>query len=158
MQKEDTNFIREIGLTVQNLPQPDKINAVRVAVRAITQTIDREILAAHRQGHDSCKYSLPSDLAISGLDRYGAQLLVYSELLTIYGSPIEDNGKGFDVRIGGTNEQPYFELKWKNGMSAEERDARQKIIDKHRISPVIPFNNATIIQSANNNRNTASRN
>jgi hypothetical protein len=121
--------IDNLGVTAHSLFQRSNFERVRAVVIEQMHIIDERIVAAHRAGYNKIEHELPRVFNIGSiLSTVDAQTLIYSELLTIYrnDAPL---GKGFKhtrILIGPTSTTMI--IQWPNGMSPEDRAARQKVI------------------------------
>lgn len=95
-------------------------------IRNEIREFDFKIQQMHDDGHNKAAHELPTAFPDSN-DQRGAQIYVYSELISSY------IDRGFRVGIQLT-ENPRIVCMWENKFGREELDARKKIIEKHLLS------------------------
>jgi hypothetical protein len=116
------------GITIQTLRGITNQDVVKSIVADHVQIIDSKIVSAHNAGMSSIKYELPCNFGLCNLDKSDAQILIYSELVTLYRKPIDAGGKGFSnttIDIGVTT---WLHIAWNNGMTDTERESRKNIL------------------------------
>lgn len=115
------------GLIAEKLANNPSIHAINSIVLDLIRLIDGKILAANESGYCSTEYELPTNFCISNMAKNDAQTMVYSELIRLF------IAKGFvDTRID-TRDTPRLVVRWKSGMSEEEKQRRRRYIHEHTI-------------------------
>ncbi len=116
------------GITIQTLRGVSNNDIVKCIIEDAIRIIDAKITTAHSAGHSSISYELPNNFGINNLDKADAQILIYSELLSIYKNPIDTGGKGFTnttIEIGPVS---FLYVSWNNGMTDAERESRKQLL------------------------------
>jgi hypothetical protein len=115
------------GVTAKDLLEKSSRPMVDIYVEDLVRKIDTEILTAHKLNKDSTTVELPTIFSINNMDKADAQTLIYSEIILLYKRPVEQGGRGFNVRID-IGIRTFIHIKWINGMNDEEKNQRKKII------------------------------
>lgn len=121
-----SSFLRNISNRVE----------IDAHVRELQETIDATILRAHRSGFNSVCVEMPTNLVVTNMEKSDVEALVFSEIIDTYKKSEEDGGRGFDnTYLTRKGEQIYLNIRWVNGMSATEREARKQIIKDALVIP-----------------------
>jgi hypothetical protein len=121
------------GITVNSLRGMTNSDIIKTIINDQIRLIDAKILSAHEGGFSKIEYELPTNFAVNGLEKADIQLIVYSDLVKIYGTSVKDGGKGFTVRVE-TGVISKLHIGWPNTMQGNERDERRRILIQHGIS------------------------
>jgi len=124
----------EKGLTLSKLTEKSDRAVINNIVRDQVKMIDSEIIIAHNAGFNRIEHPLPSNFGINNMDKKEAQLMIYSELISIYTTPENKNGKGFinvSIEISSKDLTALFCVSWVNGMDIEEKKERQQLLAKY---------------------------
>lgn len=115
------------GVTASSLAR--RVNRTQIHGVVIDQVkaIDHAILTSHAAGFDQATCELPTNFSIGSMSKEEAQMMIYSELITLYKAP-EPAGKGFDKVSIDPGEKTYFYVGWNSGIEADERTNRTQII------------------------------
>ncbi len=120
------NKKKYVGVSASALYKNSNRNILDQIISGITRQIDAKINTAHHSGDNTIVYDLPVVFDILGLSKQEAQLIIYSDLLKIYGTP-EPIGKGFKVEFTVTP-QPCLRIGWTNGLTDQEKNEREQIL------------------------------
>lgn len=126
----------ERGITFGRLTANSSRNIIANIVSEQIKMIDAKIVTAHTAGFNKIAYELPINFGVNNLAKADAQLIIYSELLSIYSKSEEEGGKGFNkvaIDIDRSGTSATFFVQWMNGMDEEEREQRRKIITQFAI-------------------------
>lgn len=119
------------GVTARKLRQNSNREVIKTIVQEQVKIIDAKVQTAHDSGLNFIKYDLPTTFSIMGFKKDDAQIMIWSELLVIYGSP-DPKGKGFnEVYIEPHGNSAFLWIKWLNGMDEDERTRRRNLIKSH---------------------------
>ena len=121
------NYIPARGLTARSLFQKSNREIIRAIVQDQVKSIDSQIAAAHSSGFNRIEHELPMNFNINNLDKADAQIMIYSEILSIYKSP-EPDGKGFDEVYIDLGVKKTLHIRWLNGMDEIERAPPRQLI------------------------------
>jgi hypothetical protein len=123
------------GYTINSLPRNTDSIFVRSTVNDLISSIMEKIIEANDNSGDKIVYELPCTFSmIPNLSRADAQLIVLSDVITVLKTPVAEGGKGFtDTRLITDRGVPKLEIRWKNGMSDEERRRRVQILEDVRV-------------------------
>lgn len=102
------------------------------------RVIDSMIEVANDSGQSNIVYKLPTNLVFDGVSPAESRLLVYSEIVKKYKSPIPSGGKGFTDTYYADN-PPRICITWKIGLSPNERDDRYAILNSAKPPDGIKF-------------------
>ena len=102
------------------------------------RVIDSMIEVANDSGQSNIVYKLPTNLMFDGVSPAESRLLVYSEVVKKYKSPIPSGGKGFTDTYYADN-PPRICITWKIGLSQNERDDRYAILNSAKPPDGIKF-------------------
>jgi hypothetical protein len=125
-----------IGLTIHTLSRDSEERQIREVTREIMQLIDTAIITANDRGVHHIEYELPRHLAdIANMSTKNIQLRVYSDLLRMYKTPVDEGGKGFEtahILIPATK-VPYLCIKWNPKMDDRDVATRRRFLMKNTI-------------------------
>jgi len=102
------------------------------------RVIDSMIEVANDAGQSNIVYKLPTNLVFDGVNQAESRLLVYSEVVKKYKTPITAGGKGFAETYYSDN-PPRICVAWKIGLSQNERDDRNAILNSAKPPDGIKF-------------------
>lgn len=94
--------------------------------------IDGMIEAANNAGRSHIVFQLPTNLIFDGVKPQEARLIVYSEIVKKYKTPITAGGKGFGETYF-EDDPPRVYICWKTGLTDSEREDREAILNGARI-------------------------
>ncbi len=97
-------------------------------VDELIRIIDSMIEVANDAGQSNIVFKFPVNLVFDGVTPVESRLLVYSEVVKKYKSPIPSGGKGFNETYYADN-PPRICVSWKIGLSQNERDDRNAILN-----------------------------
>jgi hypothetical protein len=121
------------GITVNSLRDVTNGDIIKTIIQDQIKLIDAKIMTAHDAGFNKIEYDLPTNFSINGLEKADMQLIVYSELVKIYGTPVRDGGKGFTIRVEiGTTSKLH--ISWPCTMQNGEREERRRLLLQHSIT------------------------
>ena len=125
------------GITIDTLPRTVENGFIKTAINDLVLAIMEMILEANDNSGNHIIYELPCSFSmIPNLTRADAQLIVWSEVINIFRTPVAEGGKGFtDTKLICDKGVPRLEIKWSNGMTDAERIRRKQIIDSARYTP-----------------------
>lgn len=103
-------------------------SAVDGIIAEQARMIDAALQTANDSGFSRIEHELPSTFQLNNLDKADAQLLVYSELLSLYRRSEREGGRGFDDVTITIGPRSYLHISWMNGMDDDEREMRRQII------------------------------
>jgi hypothetical protein len=121
----------ERGLTLSKLTATSSRKIVENIIHEQLKMIDAKILTAHNAGFNQVEHELPINFGVNNLAKSDAQIMIYSEIITIMTTPEEMGGKGFDnvwIDISPSGLKASLHIKWMNGMDDEEKQQRRAII------------------------------
>jgi hypothetical protein len=135
-----------VGIVAAKLTADSVRRIARDTVRELRIHIDRAIETAHASGVNYVEYALPSNFDIPGITRQDAQLLIYSDLVSLYRRPETSGGKGFTdtcVRSAagvGARSRPatVFCVSWTVSLPTAERERRRRVISAAAAAAVAP--------------------
>ncbi len=107
-------------------------------VEETIRVIDSMIEVANDAGQSNIVYRLPTGLIFEGVSKEESRLLVYSEVVKKYKTPIPAGGKGFTETYYADN-PPRICIAWKIGLSQNERDDRNAILNSAKPPDGIKF-------------------
>lgn len=121
------------GISASSLSANPQGPAIKSMVENIAQNIDANIISAHSNGANYVVVELPNtfDTTGSGLTLADIQTIIYSDIITLYGTSESEGGRGFDVKLHSKNKCMFIIVKWTPNFDDEERRARTEIIKKH---------------------------
>jgi hypothetical protein len=122
------------GVTLSRLTQNSSRAVLQNHVREQIKMIDAAITTAHHSGFNTIEHQLPTNFSLNNMQKYDAQVMVYSELLLMLTLSEEEGGKGFeDVRIdiSSSGDRASIIVRWVNGMDSDEMSERKKLIGKY---------------------------
>ena len=120
------------GLTADELLRNSNRFIIKNICDEQVRLIDGNIQTAHKSGFSETEQELPVNFNIGSMDRYDAQIIIYSELVQIYiDKGYEEDNIGLEIRNG----KAVFHVRWLNGIEADERDKRRRIIEHHMWKP-----------------------
>ncbi len=119
------------GITINTLPRTVENGFVKTVINELVMAIMETILEANDNSGNQIVYELPCSFSmIPNLSKADAQLIVWSEVILVFKTPVAEGGKGFtNTRLIYDKGVPRLEIKWSNGMTNEERTRRRQIID-----------------------------
>ncbi len=123
------------GMTARDLYRKTDTGVLQDVITEQIRTIDSAIMSAHSAGMNSTSHELPVSFNINHMPVSDAQTLVYSELLMIYSSP-EPHGKDYPIVKIIMGPRSYIHIGWINGLDADEKAARKKIIQDRMTTPI----------------------
>ncbi len=126
-----------IGLTHKDLKNYVSRELAREHVIELSRVMDTQIERANVEGHGSAYISLPVTFpSAGGFEPMDMQTIIYSDLLVLYGTPVNAGGKGFDkVYIDYADiSNPKLIVMWQVGLSDTERASRMEIIKRHQLN------------------------
>jgi hypothetical protein len=118
---------RSYGLTASELFAKSRRKIIQDIVKEQIRVIDAEINTSHTSGFNSIIHDLPANFNISGMDKFDAQTIVYSDILATYKNP-EPMGKGFKSVYIERGEPAKLYISWVNGIDETERRQRVDFI------------------------------
>jgi hypothetical protein len=123
---------KTIGLTINTLLKNSNKSITDQIVIDQIRLIDAKISTAHSNGFSRIEHELPVNFIVNNLSPIDSQLLIYSDLLRMYITPIDQGGKGFkSVHIIGLEDTPKFCVSWVNGMTEQDRKIRMDLINEY---------------------------
>jgi hypothetical protein len=127
-----------LGYTIDSLSRNADNVFVRATVNDLVAAIMDKIIEANDNSGSKIVYELPCTFSmIPNLTRADAQLIVLSDVITIFKTPVAEGGKGFtNTRLICGPGAPKLEITWVNGMSEEERERRKQVLNSARVPPV----------------------
>lgn len=127
MHTTNSQNTRISGLTASELFTKSRRKIIQDIVKEQVRVIDTEINTSHSSGFNSIIYDLPVNFNISGMDKFDAQTIIYSDILYTYKNP-EPIGKGFKNVYIERGEPAKLYISWVNGIEDEERRQRLEFI------------------------------
>lgn len=97
-----------------------------------TRVVDAAIQTAHEAGFSHVDHELPTVFQLANFDKSDAQLLIYSELVSLYKRDEAEGGRGFEDVTITIGPRSYLHIVWVNGMEEDERAMRRRIILQSR--------------------------
>lgn len=121
-----------INVNADELQSKSTMTNVKRIVNEQIKIIDNAIIDAHNSGFNTLTYNLPTNFDLNNMDKSDAQILIYSDIINTYATPIVKGGRGLTVHIDvGVN--PILYIHWINGMSESDRLNRVNLIRSHTI-------------------------
>jgi hypothetical protein len=127
-------------MNIQKLSQASSRTLIRAQVEECVKFIDSLIETTHASGNNIINYSLPTNFVFDGYTLADAQLIVYSDLVAKYKTPIESGGKGFSETYYYSS-PPRLVIRWKIGLTKSEREDRIAILGSAAPPPTQKNNN-----------------
>lgn len=117
------------GITINSLKDvAANSDTIRCIIQDQIKVIDDKIQAAHHAGFNSIEHELPSTFGLNNMDKQDAQTYIYSEIVTLYRTPVSERGKGFTETYIDIGPKTKLQVRWANGLSQDERDRRKQIL------------------------------
>lgn len=121
--------MKSVGLTIDTLCGNTMRTTLAGIVKLHVETIDSLIQNAYANGINKIVYELPTTFDLGNLDKKQGQILVYSEIICLFRTPVSDGGKGFDNTYIKLNpDSTILIVEWNDIFPQKERDSRNDII------------------------------
>lgn len=118
------------GITQSSLLQKSNMQMIKTQVDVLMDQIDVTIATVHEGGGNEVYFDLPINFNINGLDNKDAQLMVYTELISLY------QEKGFkDIKIEPKPSKMIFHIRWINALASNEREKRRQMLAQYMQMP-----------------------
>ena len=122
----------EVGLKCSDLVVDNDYIAAKSFARDLSYTIDEKITAASISGKTYVYHDLPTIIQIGQLPLQDAQLIVYSELVSIYYNSVDSGGKGYPyVKLIKSKDGVQIKIAWRGAISEEDRTRMSALLAKH---------------------------
>jgi len=115
-------------MNVNKLKQSHMRAMAAAQVDELVRVIDSMIEVANDSGQSNIVYKFPTNLIFDGVTPAESRLLVYSEIVKKYKTPMPSGGKGF-TETYFADSPPRICIAWKIGLSQSERDDRYTILN-----------------------------
>ena len=126
------------GLTIKDLEAKHAIEVARSFVERQAEIMDAQIERNNAGGQNCAILELPTHFsATNGVDSADMQLIIYSDLVSLYRGSIATGGKGFEkVHLDMRDmTKPKLIVRWNIGLSTDERQTRRSIIQAAQYKP-----------------------